>query len=104
MEHWLPLFYDDLETAFDYLKGFRLVTDHTVREAANERSTLVSDYYEARRDNGSPVKGAASQAVPYKPVPPGQLYLDGATFSAALDAAGAIRLGSDEQPSKLQSL
>jgi len=41
MEHWLPLFYEKLETAFDYLKGFRLVVDHTAREAAEERSKLV---------------------------------------------------------------
>jgi transcription-repair coupling factor (superfamily II helicase) len=92
MEHWLPLFYDELETAFDYLKGFRIVTDHTAREAANERSKLVLDYYEARRDSGSQGKGAAAQAAPYKPVSPGQLYLDGKAFSAALDGVGAIRL------------
>ncbi|HEV7434485.1 MAG TPA: transcription-repair coupling factor [Pseudorhizobium sp.] len=92
MEHWLPLFYERLETAFDYLSGFRIVTDHTAREAANERSKLVTDYYESRRDNGGTGKGAAAQAAPYKPVPPGQLYLDGNGFAAELDAAAAIRL------------
>lgn len=92
MEHWLPLFYDHLETAFDYLRGFRLVTDHTAREAANERSKLVTDYYDARRDNGSQGKGAAAQSAPYKPVPPGQLYLDGKAFAAALDGANAVRI------------
>ena len=40
MEHWLPMFYDQLETTFDYLRGFRMVTDHTVREAAEERAKL----------------------------------------------------------------
>ncbi|MGK9050913.1 transcription-repair coupling factor [Neorhizobium petrolearium] len=92
MEHWLPLFYDRLETAFDYLEGFRIVTDHTAREAANERSKLVLDYYEARRDSGSQGKGAAAQAAPYKPISPGQLYLDGKAFASALDAVNALRL------------
>jgi transcription-repair coupling factor (superfamily II helicase) len=92
MEHWLPLFYERLETAFDYLDGFRIVTDHTAREAANERSKLVLDYYEARRDSGHQGKGAAAQATPYKPVPPGQLYLDGDAFASALDGANALRL------------
>ena len=92
MEHWLPLFYERLDTAFDYLKDFRLVTDHTAREAANERSKLILDYYEARRDSGSQGKGAAAQAAPYKPVPPGQLYLDGKAFAAALDEANAVRI------------
>ncbi|MCJ8518257.1 transcription-repair coupling factor (superfamily II helicase) [Pseudorhizobium tarimense] len=92
MEHWLPLFYERLETAFDYLEDFRIVTDHTAREAAIERSKLVTDYYESRRDNGSTGKGTSAQAAPYKPVPPGQLYLDGSGFASALDAATAIRL------------
>ncbi|SFB44010.1 transcription-repair coupling factor (superfamily II helicase) [Rhizobium sp. NFR07] len=92
MEHWLPLFYDKLDTAFDYLAGFRIVTDHTAREAAAERSKLVIDYFEARRDQGSQGKGAAAQATPYKPVSPGQLYLDGKAFASALDDVAALRL------------
>ncbi|MBB6182026.1 transcription-repair coupling factor [Pseudorhizobium flavum] len=92
MEHWLPLFYERLDTAFDYLKDFRLVTDHTAREAANERSKLIVDYYEARRDSGTQGKGAAAQAAPYKPIPPGQLYLDAKAFSTALDEANSVRL------------
>ncbi len=98
MEHWLPLFYEELETAFDYLKGFRIVTDHTVREAATERSKLVQDYYEARRDSGTQGKGVSAQSTPYKPVPPGQLYLDSAGFSAALDASHALRLTPFNEP------
>jgi transcription-repair coupling factor (superfamily II helicase) len=92
MEHWLPLFYEKLDTAFHYLKGFRIVTDHNVREAAGERSKLVLDYFEARRDQSSQGKGVAAQSTPYKPVSPGQLYLDGKQFAAALDEAAALRL------------
>jgi len=92
MEHWLPLFYEKLETAFDYLSGFRIVTDHNAREAATERSKLVTDYFEARRDQASMGKGAAAQATPYKPVSPGQLYLDGKSFAETLDQVAAIRL------------
>ncbi|NTF87158.1 transcription-repair coupling factor [Agrobacterium rhizogenes] len=92
MEHWLPLFYEKLETVFDYLKGFRLVTDHTVREAAEERSKLVFDYYDARLNSGQQSKSQMGQGTPYKPVTPGQLYLDGGTFGKALDAFDAIRI------------
>ncbi|MGB3814086.1 MAG: transcription-repair coupling factor [Shinella sp.] len=92
MEHWLPLFYDRLETAFDYLHGFRIVTDHTVREAAVERSRLVRDYYEARTASATQGKGQIAQATPYKPVPPGQLYLDAERFAHELDERNAIRL------------
>jgi len=92
MEHWLPLFYERLETVFDYLKGFQLVTDHTVREAAEERSKLVLDYYDARLGSGQPAKGQMAQGTPYKPVTPGQLYLDSKTFASTLDAFNAIRM------------
>ncbi|MBB3453239.1 transcription-repair coupling factor (superfamily II helicase) [Rhizobium sp. BK313] len=92
MEHWLPLFYEKLETVFDYLEGFRLVTDHTVREAAEERSKLVFDYYDARLNSGQAAKGQMAQGTPYKPVTPGQLYLDGGTFAKVLDALDAIRI------------
>jgi transcription-repair coupling factor (superfamily II helicase) len=90
MEHWLPLFYEKLETAFDYLQGFRIVTDHNAREAAVERSKLVHDYFEARRNSGQ-TKGA-TQGAPYKPVSPSQLYLGGKSFDEALNAVNAVRL------------
>ncbi len=90
MEHWLPLFYEKLETAFDYLQGFRIVTDHNAREAAVERSKLVHDYFEARRNSGQ-TKGA-TQGAPYKPVSPSQLYLGGKSFDETLNAVNAVRL------------
>ena len=98
VEHWLPLFYDKLETVFDYLKGFRIVTDHTIREAAEERSRLVHDYYGARHQTGEVKKGQMAQGAPYKPVSPGQLYLEPKAFNAVLDALGAIRLTPFNEP------
>ena len=92
MEHWLPLFYDTLDTVFDYLAGFHIVTDHVVREAAAERSKLVQDYYEARQSSASPGKSQISQGTPYKPVPPEMLYLSAEAFNAALVSRHAVRL------------
>lgn len=92
MEHWLPLFYDTLDTVFDYLAGFHIVTDHVVREAAAERSKLVQDYYEARQSSASPGKSQISQGTPYKPVPPEMLYLSAEAFNAALVSRNAVRL------------
>lgn len=92
MEHWLPMFYDKLETTFDYLRGFRMVTDHTVREAAEERAKLIRDYYEARLNSATPGKGHLAQGTPYKPVPPERLYLGASEFGKALDAFDPIRI------------
>ncbi|MGX5665930.1 transcription-repair coupling factor [Rhizobium daejeonense] len=92
MEHWLPLFHDHLETVFDYLRGFRMVTDHTVKEAAEERAKLIRDYYEARLNSGTPGKGHLGQGTPYKPVPPERLYLGAGEFARTLDAHEPLRL------------
>ncbi len=72
MEHWLPLFYERLETVFDYLPGVPVLFDHLAREALAERHKLILDHYEARKAQAG---GALKDAVPYKPVPPGQMYL-----------------------------
>ncbi|MGV8939383.1 MAG: transcription-repair coupling factor [Allorhizobium sp.] len=98
MEHWLPMFYERLQTIFDYLDGFRIVTDHTIREAADERARLVRDYYEARLNTGTPAKGHLSQGTPYKPVPPEWLYLDTAGFGACLDATMPVRITPFNEP------
>ncbi|CAN7499238.1 transcription-repair coupling factor [Pararhizobium sp. LjRoot238] len=92
MEHWLPLFYDRLDSVFDYLAGFYIVTDHVAREAAAERSKLVRDYYEARQSSAAPGKTQISQGTPYKPVPPELLYLSAEAFNAALVSRNAMRL------------
>ncbi|MBL0372977.1 transcription-repair coupling factor [Rhizobium sp. KVB221] len=97
MEHWLPLYYEQLETLFEYLGAFRIVIDHNLQEAVNERFTLISDYYQARLDSGKQHKGM-TQGAPYKPVPPDQLYLSGEQVMLGLRAHGAIRLTPFNEP------
>jgi transcription-repair coupling factor (superfamily II helicase) len=92
MEHWLPLYYEKLDTVLDQIENFRIVTDHTLEEAARERSNLIEDYYEARKSAGEPGKGKTAQSAPYKPVPPEQLYLNAESLSQMLAARGAIRM------------
>ena len=72
MEHWLPFFYERLETLFDYLPGTPIIVDHLVEEAIGDRLEQVRDHYEARLEAA---KGKAAGAAPYKPVPPEALYL-----------------------------
>ena len=49
LEHWMPLFYDHLDTLFDYVPGVPLVFDAQAEEAVSERLTLIRDYYDAPR-------------------------------------------------------
>lgn len=72
MEHWLPFFYERLETVFDYLPDAPVVFDHLAHEALTERHDLILDHYEARRKQAD---AALKDAVPYKPVAPALMYL-----------------------------
>ncbi|WP_312794415.1 transcription-repair coupling factor [Tianweitania sp.] len=73
MEHWLPLFFDRVESIFDYLPDVPVIFDYLAREAISERHTLVTDHYEARKTQGSGKE--FGDAVPYKPIRPELLYL-----------------------------
>ncbi|MBY7649884.1 MAG: transcription-repair coupling factor [Candidatus Liberibacter europaeus] len=81
MEHWLPLFYEKLETVFTYLKDFYIVVDHTIKDTAQKRSKLIQDYYESRC-NYSTTKHKSSV---YKPILPETLYIDHQKFNAMLE-------------------
>ncbi|WP_274424498.1 transcription-repair coupling factor [Chelativorans sp. YIM 93263] len=90
MEHWLPLFYDRLETIFDYLPDAPLVLDHLAQEAIGERHTLITDHYDARKrqlDEGA----SLGEAIPYKPVEPLKVYLDPEEIAAVEEERAFIR-------------
>ncbi len=80
IEHFLPLFYSELETVLDYLPENCLVAfDGLTKEAFSERKDLVEDFYESRqahveaRDSGAgdPSKSAGV----FRPLPINTLYL-----------------------------
>src|SRR5579864_7867590 len=73
MEHWLPLYYESLETIFDYLPGAGVALDHQVEEVRADRLATIADYYEARREA---MRGGRSGTAPiYRPVRPDQAFL-----------------------------
>jgi len=71
MEHWLPLFYDNTVTLFDYVSGWPVTLDHQAEEARDARLETVADYYEARRN----VDVAAVGGTAYQALAPDALYL-----------------------------
>ena len=87
MEHWLPFFYERLETVFDYLPDTPVIFDHLAHEALAERHTLILDHYEARKKQAD---AALKDAVPYKPVAPDLLYLSPENLIASLGPREAI--------------
>ncbi|HEX5317755.1 MAG TPA: transcription-repair coupling factor [Stellaceae bacterium] len=90
MEHWLPLYYERLESLFDYLPGAPLSFDHQADEVRAHRTEAIADFYAARK---SLAGSAANAAAPvYRPVPPDRLYLDEAAWGRALAGRSTVQL------------
>src|SRR5712675_872694 len=49
MEHWLPLYYETLETLFDYLPKAPISLDYQAEEASTHRLDSIADFYAARQ-------------------------------------------------------
>ena len=93
IEHWMPLFYERLDTLFDYVGGVPLLLDGQAEEAAAERLALVGDYYEAR-ESAAPQAGVA----PYKPLKPDALYLTPAEWARRVEGATVARITPFDAP------
>jgi len=79
MEHWLPLYYEQLETVFDYLPGAAVTLDAETDAVRRDRIEAIADFYAARRE----VRAGAGAPV-YRALAPERLYLDAAQWERAL--------------------
>ncbi len=87
MEHWLPLYYERLETLFDYLPGAAISFDHDVEGVRAHRLEAIAEFYGARRNLAE-----ARGAPPYRPVRPQLLFQDESEWEKALSGRRLIRL------------
>jgi transcription-repair coupling factor (superfamily II helicase) len=95
VEHWLPLFHDHLETLFDYVAGSDVSFDQGADEQVRRRFEQITEHYQARIEG---LEQSKFGAAPYKPVPPGQMFLGGADWKVALDVMHVRRFSAFEQP------
>lgn len=88
LEHWLPLFYEKLDTLFDYTGDAPLVLDAKAEDVAKSRFAQIEDYFGARKHahEQDPV------ANNYRPLKPDRLYLSPEEFAKALAARPLARL------------
>ena len=95
MDHWLPLFYDSLDTLFDYVPARHLTFDHHAISAYEERLSQIYDFYEARKTlqqaakKGGKADKTMSGAI-YNPVPVGSLFIEKDEFEAVGDGAEVL--------------
>ncbi|MEM7617082.1 MAG: transcription-repair coupling factor, partial [Pseudomonadota bacterium] len=72
MEHWLPLFYDNLSSIYDYIPQDSLIIfDHLASEAINERQMMIDEYYQARIDA---YQNGFYNEIIYHPIKPNLLF------------------------------
>ncbi|MDX2072767.1 MAG: transcription-repair coupling factor [Alphaproteobacteria bacterium] len=81
MEHFLPLFYRETATLFDYAPDAELMLDAEAITAAEERLETIADYYEARTMMQGKNKRIISSEGTYHPVPPERMFISGAEWN-----------------------
>ena len=92
MEHWLPLFYEDMDTLLDYAGDHDLTLDHHTRRAQTERLDQIKDFFESRKTLMASQTQKKSQDVSlsgsvYRPLPFDALYLRDSQWETAITTA-----------------
>ncbi|MBI1239486.1 MAG: transcription-repair coupling factor [Alphaproteobacteria bacterium] len=87
MEHFLPLFHEQLETLFDYAPDALIGFDGLSGDATSERLAQIADYYDARASAFADARAGRTGfagATALKPLPPERLYLTDGAFERAI--------------------
>jgi transcription-repair coupling factor (superfamily II helicase) len=104
MEHWLPLFYPELETLFDYLDAPLVFLSHQVEEARAARHELIADYFATRRQLLTDRATEKSAGTVYRPLPPEQLYLTEEEWKAVLAHRSLREISPFQAPESMRSV
>lgn len=98
MEHWLPLFYEKMDTIFDYCPDAPVFLDYHGLHAAGERHVQIADFYQARktleeqatdkqassRKGGDESGDVSMSGTIYRPLPVANLYIPDGEWSGIL--------------------
>ena len=97
MDHWMPLFYERLETVFDYAPRSDVTFDHMVPQAAAERLAQIQDFYEARKTlqqatlaKGKKQAAGAIAGAVYNPMKPAALYWGEGAWNSLCEKAAML--------------
>ena len=101
MEHWLPLFYEKLETLFDYLTGFKIAVAHDAMDAMTGRHEQIVDHYDARKKG---LEASIDGGTPYNPVLPASISLEVDEVQEAFTQFGAVTISPFSIPETSENL
>ncbi|MFD2207506.1 transcription-repair coupling factor [Kiloniella antarctica] len=100
MEHWLPLFYGELETIFDYLPEAVITLDGQAEEARDARIESITDFFQARKSMESSSEGGWV----YKPVPMQRLFLSKDDWDGVLSVRSTTQFSTFALPDHVENL
>ncbi|MEH6631929.1 MAG: transcription-repair coupling factor [Halopseudomonas aestusnigri] len=100
MEHWLPLFYGDLETLFDYLPEAVITLDGQAEEARDARIESVTDFFQARKS----MEASSEGGWVYKPVPMQRLFLSKEDWDNTLSSRSTTQFSAFALPDHVENL
>ena len=100
IEQWLPLFYKNLDTIFDYFPKAKYVLDFNVKELHYNRWTKINEQYKARLPAN---KNKISESV-YVPCEPDALYLSPQLFNSILESKTRYKLNISSIPNGFNSI
>lgn len=96
VEHWLPLFYEGIETLFSYLESVRIIFSGNSEEALKNRYEHIYDYYQARIEFSNLKQ---QQEDIYHALPPEELYIPYAELEMTLtQQTQVVYLSAFESP------
>ncbi len=76
VEHWLPLFYEGMDSLFDYVPNASVTFDLHASDAYKERMDQVIDFYKSRKVLANPEnKNTTISGAIYNPLPVDTLYI-----------------------------
>jgi len=92
MEHWLPLFYDEMDTLLDYTGPYALTLDHHARSAHDERFEQIEDFFQSRKmlvasQTQKKSKDVSLSGTVYRPLPTAKLYMQDAQWIGIIKGA-----------------
>ncbi|MEM7650736.1 MAG: transcription-repair coupling factor [Pseudomonadota bacterium] len=91
MEHWLPLFYESMDTLMDYAGDFEITLDHHARRANAERFDQIQDFFQSRKTLAAAAdkksKDISLSGSIYHPLPVNELYVSAEEWSETIQDA-----------------
>jgi len=89
------MFYEKLDTLFDYTEGYQFTYSHDVIEAVKSREEQIKDHYDSRQQA---IETKIDGGTPYKPVDPENIYLTALEIEQRLTVLSAVALSPYDQP------